>query len=401
MPVTQTAANVQVVIKVQSALGTPATGSGGTGFNVKPGNGITLQKQTIPDQAVRRDGQSKRARQGSYNAMAVYPMQLAVGTHDMLWEALIRGTWVAQASLSPAQFTSLTTTTSTIVAAAAVFLTTAPVRIGDQVQLTTHSTASNNGKWLRVLGVTGTVITVPTGSLVTDAVADTTVNILVARTISMGTSPTERYFTIEDNSVDIDVSEYATDMKVTKVEFNAQPNQTIEVTWTFMGLNVTPLTGVSSPNLTAPTYSTTLPLVMKDGTIRIAGVDQTVLTGFQWSYDLKGQVPDTLSDQGPDVFNGNGVLTGSMSALRQDSTFLNAFKDETTVSFFINCQERVATGIFLKPFISFYFGDCIMTSHQKGIAAEGPMVETLQWAGGIDETGGASTVTTIKIATSA
>lgn len=399
MPVSQTSNNVLIAYKAQAGIGVPASGAGGTGFRIKPAQGLRLQKNYVPSNELRRDGQSTRGRHGSRSANAQYSSELSVGTFDALIEAVLRGTFQASLAITQATMTSITTpTTSTIVAAAGSWLTQG-VRRGDKVQLTGFATAANNGKWFRVVEVTALTITVAGTPLVVDAVADATFTLTVAKTVIMGATPVERYFTLDDYSQDIDLSVLGTDMKVTKIDFNAQPDQNVEINFTFMGLDAVPQPSGSSPVLTGPTYTTTLPLVMSDGSIRINGVDYTILTGFQFSLDLGGQIPSVLGAlTGPDVFLSNAKLSGSFTAIRQDLTFLTAFKNETQVEFFVDCVENEADP---KDFCSLYIGNASLTGADGSFGADGPYVETVPWSAGKDEFGGSHAATMIKFATSA
>jgi hypothetical protein len=397
MPVSQSAANVTVAFKAQSGIGTPASGAGGTGLRVKPSQSLKLNKQYINSEEVRRDGMTTRGRQGSRSSGAAYAGEFSVGSFDALIEAVFRGTMTVSTDITQATMTSITTTTNTIVAAGGSWLTQG-VRRGDMVKLTGHSTAANNGKWFRVVGVTASTITLPTAALTTDAVADTTFTLTVAKNVIQGATPVERYFTVDEYEADIDASLIGTDMKVTKFDFNAQPNRNIEVTVTFMGLDAQSATGASAPSLTTPTYTTTLPLVMVDGTIRINGVDYTVLTGFQFSLDLGGQVPPVLSQTGVDVFLSNAKLTGTFSAIRQDLTFWTAFSAETQMEFFVHCAENESDP---KDFCSFYIGNAALSDNTTGIAQDGPMIAQVPWTAGKDEAGTDHAATMIKFATSA
>jgi hypothetical protein len=222
--------------------------------------------------------------------------------------------------------------------------------------------------------------------------------VTVAKNVVQGATPVERYFSLEEYQQDIDSSLYGTDMKVVKMDFNAQPNRNIEVTFTFMGLDAQSLTGASSPTFTTPTFTTSLPLVMVDGTIRINGVDYTVLTGFQFSLDLGGQTTPTLSPTSVDVFLANAKLTGSFTAVRQDMTFWTAFSAETQVEFFVHCAENEADP---KDFISFYIGNAALSDNSTAIASDGPMIATCPWTAGKDEAGTDHAATMIKVATSA
>ena len=392
----QAAANIQVSVKRQSAKGTPASGAGASGYNVIPSQGLQLTKQPIASELVRRDGMSTRGRHGSRSSGAVYSSELSVGTFSEWIESVFRGTYVAAASVTEATagLTSITTTTSTIVASAGSWLT-AGVRRGDKVKLAGHATAANNGKWFRVVSVTASTITVAGTPLVLDAAADITFTLTIAKTVVNGT--TERYNTVEEYEQDDDQSVSGTDMKIAKMEFSALPNKHINVTFTFMGLNATINDTGAAPVLTSPTYATTLPLVMVDGTIRIGGVDYDVLTGFTFVLDLGGVVPPTLSTTSPDVYLGNAKISGSFTALKSNLVFLQAFDAETQVDFFFDCEENEADPT---DFASFYIGNATFSGYSSAIASDGPRTLTIPWTSGIDEGGSDRVATMVKHSTS-
>jgi hypothetical protein len=398
MPASQSASNVLVAFKVQSGISAPASGAGASGLRVKPSQSLKLNKQYINSEEVRRDGMTTRGRQGSRSSSAGYASELSLGSFDALIEAALRGTFTVSTDITQATMTSVTTTTTTIVASAGSWLTQG-VRRGDMIKLTGFADAANNAKWFRVISVTASTITVAgTAPLVLNATPDSTFTVTVAKNVIQGSPPVERYFSLEEYQQDIDSSLYGTDMKVVKMDFNAQPNRNIEVTFTFMGLDAQSLSGASSPTFTAPTYTTSLPMVMVDGTIRINGVDYTVLTGFQFSLDLGGQTTPTLSPTSVDVFLANAKLTGSFTAVRQDMTFWTAFSAETQVEFFVTCSENEADP---KDFISFYIGNAALSDNSTAIASDGPMIATCPWTAGKDEAGTDHAATMIKVATSA
>jgi len=392
MPVSQTGPNVQVALKRQSGIGVPASGSGAIGLEVVPQQGLKLTKAIIPNEAIRRDGQTARGRHGSRKADSAYQIQIGVGMCDDLLEAVMRGTWVASANLTSSDFTTITTTTSTIVFASGNPITKG-IHRGDKIKLTGSATSGNNGKWLRVVGVSSTAITLPAGSLTLNATPDSGATIVIAKTVTNGTTPVERYYTVEEFGQDINEGLLGTDLKISKLELQIQPNKNIIATFTFMGLDVTEQD--SSANFTSPVYSTALPLVMADGTIRVNGVDYSVLTGFTLTWDLGGSVPDVLSKTAPDVFLANGKISGSFTAIRQDMTFFAAFRAETQVDFFIDMVDTAGN------FLSVYVGNATLSGADAPLVANGPLVATVPWAGGIDDGGSDRALTTLKWATSA
>lgn len=393
----QGAADIQIAVKRQAAKGSPESGSGATGYDVVPTQGLKLNKAKIPNEIVRRDRMSRRDGHGSRSSGAVYGSKLSVGTFNDWIEATFRGTVVAQATITEAtaSLTSITTpTTSTIVAGAGSWIT-AGVRKFDKVKLTGHATAANNGKWFIVTNVTASTITVAGTPLVVDAVADTAFTLTVAKKITNGA--VERYHTVEDYEQTDDESLLGTDMKIVKMEFSAQPNKDIDVTFTFMGLDAQPQDSATAPVLTSPTYSTTLPIKMVDGTIHIGGVEQAALEGFSFVLDLGGEVPPGLSPVSVDVYLANAKVSGTFSAFKTDLTFLNAFDAETQLDFVINCEENEADPV---DFVLFAIPNATLDDYASAIAASGPRRITCPWSAGIDESGGAADSTMIKMCTS-
>lgn len=392
MPVSQTGNNVQVARKRQSGIGVPASGAGAIGLEVIPQQGLKLSKAIIPNEAIRNDGQTARGRHGSRKADAAYQVQIGVGMCDDLLEAVMRGTWTASADLDAGDFTSITTTASTIVFASGNPITLG-IHRGDKVKLSGSAISGNNGKWLRVLGVTSSTITLPDASLTLDATPDTGATLTIAKTVTNGAPPVERYYTIEEFGQDISAGLLGTDLKVCKLDLTIQPDKNVMAAFTFMGLDVDKQD--ADPNFTSPVYSTALPLVMVDGTIRVNGTDYSVLTGFTLTWDLGGAVTPVLHVTSPDVFLSNGVLSGSFSAIRQDMTFFTAFRAETQVDFFIDLVDQAG------GFLSVYVGNAVLNGADAALTQSGPMVATMPWSAGIDTGGSDRASTTLKWATSA
>lgn len=397
--VIQTGQNVTVAWKNQSGLGSIATGAGSKGVRFNQGSpGLEFEQAVIENQESRSDGMSTKGRLGSGASQGSFTKNLMVGDSNEWIAGLLRNTAVATFDITNAStlggsaaVTSITTTTTTIVGAAGSFLLQG-LRKGMKIKLTGHSTAANNGKWFRVVNVTATVITLPTASLTTDAVADTSFTISVAKTITNGT--TEQYGTTEQWDQLISVSEIFGDVKVTKMELSWSADNNATVTFTFMGLSGT-TSGVQS--LTGPTYTTSLPLVLADGTVRINGIDYTVITDLKLTLDCGGSTGPTNATTRPDVFLDNMKLSGSFQAHKQDSAFFAAAAAETTVDIFLDFVEREADP---KDFISFYLGNVTLAKSSAPMGNTGPRTLTVPFFGGIDTAGGANAQTMVLVSTS-
>lgn len=395
----QPGSNFIVSYKAQTGLGSPASGAGGTGLRFLRGSqGFDPQKAIIENEEVRRDGLTTRGRHGSRMVPGSFRVNLAVDDIDDLLAAALRTTWTAAADITQAAMTSITTTTSTIVAAGGSWITQG-VRVGDLVKLASHSTAANNGKWFRVLGVTASTITVPANSLTADAVADTSFTLTVARTLVSGTAPVETYFTFDVYNASLDLSVTYTDVKVNRLELSMQPNQNVVATIGLLGLDWTSNATGASPVLTSPTFSTSRPLVMADGKLAVSLTDYSDITSLTLAYDLGGSVPGVLAPNSPDVFLGNAKGTGSMASLRTDLDWLNAFDNETQMSLFAHLIEVGDSDP--KDFLSLYAGDVVFDGSSGPLGDEGAYVETIPLRYGKDEAGSAQAATMLKFSTSA
>lgn len=257
----QTGQNVSVRYKVQSAKGTPASGSGGKELPLVASGGLMLNKAPIRSPEVRSDGMRTIPRHGSRSVTGAYLSVVRLAALDELLEALFRGTWVPSFTITNTAMTSITTTTNTIVAAAGSWITQG-LRVGDYITLTGHSTAANNSKRLLVTALTTSTITVPAGSLTTDAVADTSFTVTVHKRLTQGV--TKRYFTFEEYHADIDQSELFTDCMISSGRLTLQPDNTAQLEVGVVGINASALATGSSPQLTTPTAYDTANLIASD-----------------------------------------------------------------------------------------------------------------------------------------
>jgi hypothetical protein len=374
----QSGKNVSVAYKVQSGLGTPATGASGEQLPLVPSSGLRLSKTPIESPEVRSDGMTTIPRHGSRSVTGELGGVLRVGALDTLFEALFRSTWVASATITQATMTSITTTTNTIVAAAGSWITQG-VRVGDVVTLADHSTVANNNKRLAVTNVTASTITVPAGSLTLNASPDTTFSLTRHKRLAMGT--TERYFSFDEYHADIDQSEYATDCKIGSVNLSMQADGTVVANFGIVGRDLAARTTGDSPILTSPTAYDTANLVATDAIILKDGVAITTLTGLDLTIDMAPQTQAVVgSVVSPDVFSNNARVTGTISALREDLTWLANFADEDFPSLMLVFKEPEADPYDFHAVYIPYF--TLTESPSASLGGDGPMISTMSFAAG-------------------
>lgn len=381
----QSGKNVVAAFKEQVALGTRATGAAGRGIRSRSAGGLNLTAAAIRSGEVRRDGMTTLGRLGSQFAAAEYESELSVRTLDEIFEAIQRSSYVAAFDLDETDLTSITTTANTIVAAGGD-LVALGLRVGMVIRLTNHSTAANNGKWLRVVGLDNATrtITVPAGSLTLDAVADMAFTLTVARHVMAALVPEERYFTVEEHMQDINVSKIGEDMKLAGMTISVTPDNMIAVRFRFAGRDVASESGVG-PILTDPVFTETQPLVLLDGYLRVNGSDRVDVTGFEISIDLGGEgVAVTGSRLSPDVFLKNAEGGGSLSLVMNDLAEFESFKAEDTIELWIYAAENEVNP---SDFVSIYIGRAAYRGDTSPFGNDNAVIESLPFEFGVDTRG--------------
>lgn len=348
MTVYQSNSNALVAYKVQSALGTQAGSSGASVLRVAGGPGIKLSKAATESQEVRADGMRSRGRHGTQKTSSSYNGELSFGSHDSIVEAIMRGTWDSSVlSVAPADMTSITISASgnTITAGSGNWITKG-FRVHDVVRLAGSANSANNGKNLRIITLTSTVMTVAetlstqgsdTGSWTLSRPGKRLVN---------PTSLVKRYFTLEENELDNDVSTLLSDFVWGSLKFQMTANGLVMADPGGIGTgNIQALSGSDAPFFSSPTVTTAEPYSVVDATIRVNGTDVVDLTGFELNMDIGATAPDVFGSNSikyaPDVFTGQLGLSMNITALRKDLAYLSDFIAETQYSLTVLCVDHM------------------------------------------------------------
>lgn len=381
----QTQSNAVVAYKLQTGLGVQASGTGGSVLRVSGGTGGQLTKAATESAEVRYDGMRMRGRHGIQKTAATWNAEASMGTWEPIGQAVMRDTWdvaplvITETSGAPA-LTSITTTANTIVAAAGSWIT-AGLRAGDVVILTNHSTPANNSRNLRITGLTANTITVAE-TLTLNATADTAFTITRPKKLIQTGSLVKRYYTVDELELDIDQSQVMTDFVWGTMRFSMAPNGIILFDPGGIGTGHynSLATGPTSPLLTTPTATTSLPLAVVDATVRIGGNDVIDLTSLDIGLDIMPMSPDVFGSgnikYGPDVFTGQMGITINFTCLRKDLQFIDDFAAETQYSIQVMAVENEVEP---KDFFSIYVGNLSLGGVTKSAyaAAGGPRTQTV------------------------
>jgi hypothetical protein len=394
----QTGRNVVVAYKANAgAYGAPASSGGGaTGFRPISG-GINLTKTAIVSQENRRDGMQTRGRHGQRAVSGSYQAELSVGTFDALFEAAMRGTWSAAATITEASVSSATLSVEAdgFVISGGSWITEG-LRVGQTIRFTTGVLAANQIN-CRVIALTATKATVAE-TLTVEAGPIASWSVTRAKTLIQPDPPVARDFSFEEYEVDLDQSERFDGIRVSGFSFEMRPDSLINVTFNLVGQDGAALATGDSPYFTSPSFTTTLPLSVVDASLRLGSTNLVDLTGFTLGFDLSAQPVSVVgSNVTPDVFTNLSAVTSEITALRDDLSRVTQFLDETQLALHLMCALPGTTDFFSLSMTNLTLGGAT----KSALGQDGPRTQTLPLVIGIDEAGGAFDPTMLRLSTSA
>ena len=373
--------------KKQTALGSPASGSGGQDLR-RTSSTINLTKETYQSAEIRSDQQIADFRHGSKQVTGTISGELSTGTYKDLLGSVLRKDF--------ASVTSLTAAAVTIVASTGVitFQTgnplTSGIKIGMVVRITAGAVAAANlNKNLLVIGVTATTLTVKTlnGSALADnATSVTGVTVAIPGKISYTpeTSQTNDFYTIEHWYSDIAQSEVFNDVAVTNAQVSISATGLSTIGFPLIGLDMT--TGTSQVLTTPTVMSTGGAFAGANGLLYVNGAAVAVITSID--FDINGNMTAADAVVGsisrPDIFQGTLSVTGNMSIYFIDGVFRDYFVNETEVS--VNVALSTSSSA-TADFVSFIMsrvkvGGADVTDGQNGLTRTFPFTALKNTAGG-------------------
>lgn len=329
---------------VQSGIGVPATGGGGTILRLTGGTPGKLSKAAIQSKEIRQDGQPVKGRHGQQStAGGPYSMELSLQSVDQIMQAVMRATWDTELTKTQSDFTSLTTGAHTI-----VLTSGSPIalgfRVNDVIEVLNFTDAGNDLIDLRITGLSPTTITVAE-TLVVEATPDTTCSIVRrGRKIinPAAGSLVNRYFTIEEYESDITGSRLFNDCLWKSMKFSMAPNGLImfEPSWVGTGAFAA---SSGAAVLTSPSLNANVPMAALDATLRLGGVDVADITSWDLTVDNGAVAPGTVGSKvSPTVQPGLNQVTMNITVLQKDMSYINGFLNETSYSLSLKAVPNMA-----------------------------------------------------------
>ena len=327
--------------KKQSALGTPATGSGAQ-YLRRVTSTIDLKKATYESSEIRPSMMRSDMRHGMRTVEGTINGELSVGSYTDLMASVLRQGWQTAATtgaLSDVTAASTSGTNGTFTRGTGDFLTDG-FKIGDVLRWTgwTAGATANNDHNFLITGLTDTVMTVSTldgTAVVAKAAGDSVTGTLVGKKTFVPTSGhTRDYYTIEHWFSDINQSESFADCVIDALNIKLPATGMATVDVPVKGLSMTTDT---SEQFTSPTAATSgAVLAAVNGAIYVGGTKVGLVTSADINISGNHTMPDGVvgSDVAPDIYPGVITVSGSLSVLFTDATMRDYFVNETEVSVF-------------------------------------------------------------------
>lgn len=361
-----------------------ATDLGASGGQILRNTSVSLKlaKDTYKSAERRSDRQIADFRHGTRHVTGAVDGELSPKTYGEFFQALLRGTWAATAALGSSGLTSVSAVKST---SKISFGGGDPValgaRVGQIMQLT--NVAENASENFLILGFGGTsnrdVTVFPAPENMT---ADSSFSVsFPGKTLIAPSSGFVKYKVgVENYNSDIAFARLFTESRITAVDIKLPATGMSTVEFTLMGRNQEIYSATSglgvAPFFTSPAVETTEGLeAAVNGVIAVNGTPVGVVTSLEIKIDLGGSDdPVAGQDVVPEIFTGTATVTGTLSAMLQDGTFLDAFADEDEVSVLVYLTTTSAPNT---PAMSFYLPRIKYTDADVADSAEGALVQSL------------------------
>jgi Phage tail tube protein len=341
-----------------------------------------LAKDTYASKERRSDHQIADFRHGTRHVTGALDGELSPKTYGDFFQALLRTTWTATSALGSSALTSVSAVKST---SKLHFGGGDPVALGarvGQIMVLTNVTGNASENFL-ILGFGGasnrdvTVFPAPA-----DMTADSsfTVSFPGKTLIAPSTGFLKYKLGVENYDSDIALARLFTECRITAVDIKLPATGMATVEFTLMGRDQEIYSATSglgvAPFFSSPTPETTEGLTAAvNGVIAVNGAPVGVVTSLEIKIDLGGSdSPVVGQNVVPEIFTGTVTTTGTLSAMLQDGTFLEAFADEDEVSVLVYLTTTSAPNT---PAMSFYLPRIKYTDADVADSAEGALVQSL------------------------
>lgn len=364
----------------ESTLGTtPSTPTlklfRGTTRNINP------KKNILRSAEIQADRITRSVRHGFNSVEGALGGELSIASFDDWIEAAMASTW----SASPIQTTGVNLAIAagsggTITRASGSFITDG-FRPGDIIVLAGFTAGANNAQW-RIASLTATVITVVETGLVNESTAASRTVTLVGSRVDVGVSM--KGFTVERQMVDIAQYQPARGVVPNGMNISVRPEAIPTIEFPCIGLSFPVVSGTSLSASPPAAVSTKSPLASFDGSVYEGGSANAAITGITINLaNNRALEPVVGSKYSPAMFEGRLMLTGTITMLAANATFLNKFINETGTKLWFRLNDEGGT-----DFLNFVIPKMVLTGGDINPPESGAVTITVPWEAVYDTTTG-------------
>lgn len=337
---------------------------------------LSLVKDTYQSAEVRTDRQISDFRHGVQRIQGEITGELSTATYFPFYEAAFRATKVATFSKSNADFTNCAadTPTSKFTVGGSTWAAQ-NFRVGDVIRFANMSNAANNATNFLIYSLSGVDAFVTPAPTTQAADAAFTVDRTGTKIFVPTTSHVKRLFAFEHFHADIDITTLFTECRITGFSIQCPATGMATTTINVLGREQTVTSGASSPFFTSPTAAGTDGITAAvNGKIVHAGLVVGVITGVEINFTMAAEATPVVGQNFvAEVFLGRTIVTGQLTALLQDSVFLDAFDAETEVEILLMMTTTSAVNA---PFVTFYMPRCKLGGATVALTGEAGVVVT-------------------------
>lgn len=376
----------QTIFKVQSALGTAASGAGGQLLRRRT-SVFQLTKDTYASDEMVTHQQATTTRHGLRATSGRIAGLLSPATFKEFIESALRRDFAAGATTGAIITVTAAAANPQFVRSGGSFLTDG-FKVFDVIRWTGWVAAANNARNFLITALTATDMTgifLDGTAVVAEAEGVSVTGAVVGKkTYAPLTGHTNKYHTFEEWYADISRSELFVDNKVGQIAFGlpASGNTTIDID--LIGLN---RVLAAAQVLTTPTDETSTDILTAvRGILRVNDNTIDLVTGAQITL-VTGLTPDgpvVGSNSSPDISTGRIVVTGQFSAYFEDADLQELYDDETVLNLgMLLTADQTATADFMGLSLGrIKLNGDAPDDGEKGIVRTFPFTAEINTAGG-------------------
>ena len=300
-----------------------------TSRNINPVNGAIQSAER------RSNRQMQDFRHGFRQVNGSLGFELGIADYDDMIEGAMSGTLTAGVTTGVTTIDSVNAT-GKFTRASGSFVTDG-FKVGDWVTTTAAGQGTTQFLLTAVAALELTVFPAP----VNDTGDADEVIAVIGQTMDVGS--VLKTFTFERRFTDIAQYQVFRGCAINSLALSVQPEQMVVATLDILGMSFADMSGTSLGSPVAATY--TSPFSAFDGGLFVEGVEVAVVTGIDFSI-ANGRALQAVvgTPTSPDVFEGTNNVTGTITFLLQDASFVSYFEDETEISMTLKLDELGTTG---------------------------------------------------------